>query len=87
MTFCQQDHVLHNLYAHDVQIQLGGGEKRKSDDQSGDQSGDQSVSSDQNSQNSRSRDRDVKKRRHRSPPALPIFTRLRTRKAFRNLIR
>ena len=85
MTFCQQDHVLHNLYAHDVQ--LGGGEKRKSDDQSSDQS----VSSDQNSQNSRSRDRDVnrdvKKRRHRSPPALPIFTRLRTRKAFRNLIR
>ena len=83
MTFCQQDHVLHNLYAHDVQIQLGGGEKRKSDDQSGDQS----VSSEQNSHNSRSRERDLKKRRHRSPPALPTFTRLRTRKAFRNLIR
>lgn len=76
-------------------VQTGGGRKRKTSDQSNDravrprlhrspsneQSGAQSGA-----HSSRCTDRAVRPRRHRSPPALPSFTRVRTRKSFKDLI-
>ena len=77
--FCEEDYSLHNVLNHVMQVQVGGGgRKRKTCD---DEAGGSGSGSDP--QCSTSRDRVV---RPSSPPALPTFERVRTRKSFEDLI-
>ena len=80
--FCEEEFTLHHALNHVMQVQAGGGAaKRKAYDDEPPSSSEQS-----DHHHSRSRDRVVRPRQRSPPPALSTFTRVRSRKSFKDLI-